>query len=87
MAGPPVRRERGRVSQPLMPKVYVSDATSMRALMSDSEQKGRPQGSWIAWVPTDLSKFDDLNRLAGARKGRRMQRLREWLALGPISDV
>ena len=29
----------------------------------DSEQKGRPQGSGIAWAPTDLSKFGDLNRL------------------------
>ena len=42
--------------------VYVSDATSMRALMSDSEQKGRPQGSQIAFLPADLSKSHDLNR-------------------------
>jgi len=34
MAGPPVRRERGRVSRDA--KGYVSDATIMRALMSDS---------------------------------------------------
>ena len=61
----PVRRERRRVSQPLMPRVKSVMPRSISALMSGREHKGRRQGSRIAWPPTDLSKFDNLNLLAG----------------------
>ena len=55
----PVRRAQARL---LTPRGQASDATGIRAHCVRYLTERRRQGSRIAWLATDPSKFDNLNR-------------------------